>query len=167
MSFQRNEKGKKKVSATREQQIAALRRKIEAKLSDSNPFRRQPFTTFQTEAGETLVPSSSCYRDESPLIYSSPEQCLNDLPRSYPPSCLNGSADLTYFGNGAFSADQTFYKCLANIDQTSIPTAYDGKYNGCSFLKTYITLLNLVEVRYPKDNPKINPFIINSCVYSR
>lgn len=90
-------------------------------------------------------PYSTCFEDiDYTGQYSSPAECFDNLPDVYPPKCLEKS-DIVYV-NGMYSPDQTFYNCIAKFDQTQMPTFYNGSYNGCSVLGSYITLLNLVEV---------------------
>lgn len=96
------------------------------------------------ETFESLLPQ--CYYP-TPTTYLGLEYCYGHQTRTSPPPCV-ANADLVYDNQtGAFSADQTFYNCMANIpDVASMPTFYNGKYHGCLMVLTQMTLLNLVRV---------------------
>lgn len=88
----------------------------------------------------------SCYYP-TPTTYADLKYCYGHQTRNLPPPCV--TTDDLVFNNktGSFSADQTFYNCMANIpDVSSMPTFFNGKYHGCMLISTQVTLLNLVRV---------------------
>lgn len=110
----------------------------------------EPYNTINV-TNTYLQQTSNCfsltYFDNIQNSYTTPAHCASSQPYSYPGSCLNES-DIVYDDQGQFSGDNTFYACLDKIDQASMPTYWNGKYNGCLMMFTTITLLNLVEVMY-------------------
>ncbi len=98
----------------------------------------------------TLIPPD-CYKPTK-YDYISPRQCYTSMQRvnEFPPPCITNESQLAFI-NGSFSADATFYNCLANVpDAGSIASFYNGRYHGCSLYQSYITLLNLVKVSHLK-----------------
>lgn len=91
----------------------------------------------------------SCYKP-SKFDYLSPRECAQQMfdAGDNPPSpCITNTTELVYV-NGVFSADQTFYNCLANVpDSASMASFYGGKYHGCWVYRYGLTLLNLVKVK--------------------
>jgi len=94
-------------------------------------------------------PPSNCYVD-TPSSYTNVSSCLRRFSSAkMPPPCISNTSQLIYGDDGQFSADATFFNCLNNIpDAGSIATYFNGEYNGCFFLATSLTLLNLVRVKY-------------------
>jgi hypothetical protein len=67
-----------------------------------------------------------------------------------PPNCLSEDDSLEEV-NGIFSATNTFLKCYQNIaDPLTIPTFYNGTFNGVMYVYTNIQLNNLHQVRCNK-----------------
>ena len=91
--------------------------------------------------------------------------CINHSPITSPGSCLNGSSSIVYDKNGMFSADSTFMNCLDNVDQASMPSYYNGTYNGCLMMFTTVTLLNLVEVNIPYCSLSLSISFLLHCFY--
>lgn len=64
-----------------------------------------------------------------------------------PAQCIVNSSQLAFNAQGGFLTEQSFYNCLANVDDPgSAPTFYNGSYHGCTFIETTATLVNLVKV---------------------
>jgi hypothetical protein len=64
----------------------------------------------------------------------------------HPPPCINTEDDIAYV-NGMISPTLTFYNCLANLgDPWSIPTFYNGTFNGLMLVYNSIQLNNLHQV---------------------
>jgi hypothetical protein len=102
------------------------------------------------------LPYSTCYEPTNSTYYVyvannittiTPAFCASySQPVPLPPMCITNMSQYVY-AQGSFSIDQTFYNCLANVlDSASLPTFYNGRYNGCLLITTSITLLNLVRV---------------------
>lgn len=75
-----------------------------------------------------------------------PAPTLPPSAKLTPPDCLSEDDELESV-NGIFSATNTFLKCYGNIaDPLTIPTFYNGTFNGVMMVSTNIQLNNLHEV---------------------
>lgn len=104
----------------------------------------QAYFTDDENGFEDDLPS--CYYPTE-TNYANLKYCYGHQTRNMPDPCIT-SDDLVFNNKtGSFSADQTFYNCMANIpDVASMPTFFNGKYHGCMLILTQVTLLNLVQV---------------------
>lgn len=120
----------------------------------------------QAEAVPYYSPASTCYESSDSIFGTNLTTCwqasqdvnfyysrdrsssssTSTATISMPAQCITNSNQMVFF-NGVFSAEQTFYNCWANVmDSALLPTFYNGSYNGCTFISTVLTLLNLVEI---------------------
>lgn len=115
-------------------------------VGSSNIYSYDDYSYHSSYDGgfESILPE--CYFP-TPTNYIGLQYCYGHSSKTSPPPCV--SEDDLVFNNvtGSFSADQTFYNCMANIpDVASLPTFYNGKYHGCLSITTQLTLLNLVHI---------------------
>eukprot|EP01033_Poteriospumella_lacustris_P004249 gene4249-3032_t len=104
----------------------------------------QAYFTDDENGFEDDLPS--CYYPTE-TNYANLKYCYGHQTRNMPDPCVYAEDMVFNNKSGAFSADQTFYNCMANIpDVASMPTFFNGKYHGCMLILTQVTLLNLVQV---------------------
>lgn len=105
---------------------------------------------YASEYGEPfseIAKYSNCYYNTPTNQRYDLTWCYGHQARHLPPPCITEDDVVYNSDSGAYSADQTLNKCMANIDDLrSAPTFYNGFYHGCLMIESEITLLNLVSV---------------------